>query len=257
MTTTAATVRETATLRETGPRSPRIDEEPPLAEIVETLRLRLVQGEALPPERALAADLGITRHLLRQILQRLRQTGELPPAKVGRRAKLADPPAENMIRRTNPLEVIELRLVFEPSLARLAAVRASPAEIDEILRRATTGPDEDYGQADVAFHRALAAAAHNRLAAEVYALLRTVAHDPRVALALRPAACLATRRKQRDAEHMAVAKAIEARNPDGAAEAMRRHLAAVQRQVVDRLVPGDPALTSERTATSAGEEPLP
>ena len=41
----------------------------------------------------------------------------------------ADKPGEGFVRGTNPLEVIELRLILEPALARLAAVRAISAAI--------------------------------------------------------------------------------------------------------------------------------
>jgi DNA-binding FadR family transcriptional regulator len=47
-----------------------------------------------------------------------------------------------------------------------------------------------------------------------------------------------TRLARRDAEHRAIAVAIAARDPDEAERAMRAHLAAVQRQIYDRLTPG-------------------
>jgi DNA-binding FadR family transcriptional regulator len=203
--------------------------------LVDHLRGRLARGETLPAERALAAELSVKRHQLRQALEVLRDTGELPPARVGRPAKSPDPRGADMVQWTNPMEVIELRLIIEPNLARLAALRASPAEIATITRAATTRPDADYGEADLAFHRAVAAAARNRLAAEFYAMLRRVARDTRLSLRPSEAQCQTTRLRQRDAEHRAIAEAIAARDPDGADAAMRQHLAAVQREITDRL----------------------
>ena len=112
------------------------------------------------------------------------------------------------------------------------------AEIAAITRAATTRPDADYGEADLAFHRAVATAARNRLAADFYALLRRVARDNRLSLQRRGPDCITTRLRQRDAEHQAIAEAIAARDPDASDAAMRRHLTAVQRAITDRLAPG-------------------
>ena len=43
--------------------------------------------------------------------------------------------------------------------------------------------------------------------------------------------------QQRDAEHRAIAQAIVARDPEAAERAMRLHLAAVQRIIIERLNP--------------------
>ena len=45
----------------------------------------------------------------------------------------------------------------------------------------------------------------------------------------------AGRLRQRDAEHMQVARAIAARDPDEAERAMRAHMRMVQQQVIDQL----------------------
>ena len=45
------------------------------------------------------------------------------------------------------------------------------------------------------------------------------------------------RTQQRDTEHRAIAQAIVARDPDAAERAMRLHLAAVQKVVIERLNP--------------------
>jgi len=220
--------------------------------LVDQIRSRLADGRPLPSERALAAEFEVSRHQLRQALDVLRESGELPPPKVGRPAKLAELRSEDLVQWTNPLEVIELRLLIEPGLARLAALRASPAEIDTIFKAATTAPNAGYAEADLAFHRAVAAAARNRLAAEFYALLRRVARDQRMSLRSRGTECPKARLKQRDSEHRAIADAIAARDPDGADAAMRRHLAAVQQQILDRLALGGPGVDRQRVTTPIG-----
>src|SRR5476649_1611207 len=103
----------------------------------------------LPAERVLAEKLNIKRHLLRLALQLMRDRGEIPLARPGRRisAPKVKPPVvkphanggaghdavsnfigSDLVRSTNPLEVMEMRMMLEPALARLAALRASPEE---------------------------------------------------------------------------------------------------------------------------------
>jgi GntR family transcriptional repressor for pyruvate dehydrogenase complex len=116
-------------------------------------------------------------------------------------------------------------------------LRASPLEIARILRAATTSGDVDTGAADLNFHKTIAASTRNGLAAALYTLLRQIGTDVRVRLG-NGAGSNAQRIVQRDFEHRAVAEAIAARDPDAAERAMRVHLSAVQRRIVDRLAPG-------------------
>jgi DNA-binding FadR family transcriptional regulator len=208
-----------------------------LPSLIQAVRALAAEAGALPSERAMAAELGVKRHQLRRALEALRENGEVEPARAGRRAAPDGRVGEDLVRATNPLEIIELRIVLEPALARLAALRASSFDIARIGRAATTPPDADPGAADLAFHRAVAAGARNALAAEVYALLRQVGRDGRIRLR-RGAQTCPNRVRARDAEHAAIAAAIAARDPEGAERAMRDHLAVVQRQIFDRLAPG-------------------
>ncbi|HTR16688.1 MAG TPA: FCD domain-containing protein [Acetobacteraceae bacterium] len=203
--------------------------------IVAALRERLAADRRLPPERVLAEQLGVTRHQVRRSIAALRDGGELDAAARPRGARPVRD--EALVRSTNPIEVIELRLALEPALARLAALRASPADIVRIQRAATTWSGTAPGDADLAFHNAVAASARNALAEAFYALLRRIGTDTRVAL--QPDRPLCARRiQQRDSEHRAIADAIAARDPQAAEQAMRMHLAAVQMQVMERLAPG-------------------
>src|SRR5690606_26187114 len=102
---------------------------------------------------------------------------------------------------------------------------------------ATTAPGADYGAADLAFHMAVATGARNGLAVELYNLLRRVGTDARVRLGANDVIC-AKRLQQRDAEHRIIAGTIAARDLDGAEQAMRNHLVAVQRRIIERLTPG-------------------
>jgi GntR family transcriptional regulator, transcriptional repressor for pyruvate dehydrogenase complex len=204
--------------------------------LMEILRERFATEGCLPAERTMAKQLNVKRHQLRGALEVLRANGEIgPPA--SRRGGSGLRREESLIRSTNPIEVIEMRLAIEPSLARLAALRATPLEIARISRAATTTGNFDSGAADLIFHKTIAASTRNNLAAALYTLLRLIGTDVRLRLGNNGGAN-PQRPAQRDSEHRAVAEAIAARDPDAAEHAMRIHLAAVQRRIVDRLAPG-------------------
>ena len=131
---------------------------------VARLRQLLDEGQfgeqgRMPPERDLAADLGVGRRSLRRALDVLEREGRIAREQ-GRGTFVRGPSLltglslERISEHTSPPEVIELRLAIEPIAARLAAVRASACEIRKIQRlveatRSAEGPDV-YEQADAA-----------------------------------------------------------------------------------------------------------
>ena len=70
----------------------------------------------------------------------------------------------------------------------------------------------------------------------MYAILRQVGTDKRVHMPPRKPPCQ-RRRQARDLEHMEIAQAIAARDPDRAEAAMRAHLGMVQDMINQRLSP--------------------
>lgn len=210
----------------------------PSAEVLRASILQLAADQRdIPPERTLTARLNVSRSRLRRVLAELRASGQLPPAQVGRRATEGRPSQiDRLAQLSNPTEVIELRFMLEPKLARLAAIRASAVEIARIVRAATGRPNDSYGGADLAFHLEVVSAARNALGREMYAILRQVGTDKRVHMPPRKPPCQ-RRRQARDLEHMEIAQAIAARDPDRAEAAMRAHLGMVQDMINQRLSP--------------------
>jgi len=196
---------------------------------------RIYQEEGrLPSERDLADRLNVKRHQLRKALEALRRSGNLQPARAKRASGAVPRYGEELVRLTNPLEVIELRLILEPQLARLASLRASPFEIARISDAATTQDHTRSGEVDLAFHMAVASAARNHLAGEFYKMLRQVGVDARVQVAYTEPASCPKRIGQRDSEHRLIAEAIARRDPEAAEAAMRGHLTAVQKRIMER-----------------------
>jgi DNA-binding FadR family transcriptional regulator len=140
---------------------------------VEKLRDMISGGsERLPPERVLAEKFGVSRRKIRDALNLLEKEGQIRRRQgagtfVAEDNGVADGLLSRAIEMTNPVEVLEVRLSIEPTLARLAAVRASKCDIERLAQlanatdRAAT-PDA-YEKADVAFHRYIATTARNAL----------------------------------------------------------------------------------------------
>ena len=205
-----------------------------LDDIIAAVRELQQGGGKLPSERDLAEHLSVKRHQLRKALEVLRHSGDLKPARA-RRAPTALPRyGEELVRVTNPIEVLELRLLMEPGLARLASLRASSFETARIIDAATTPENASSGEVDFAFHLAIVAAARNHLAAEFYKMLRQVGVDARMKIARTAAPTCPKRIAQRDGEHRLIAEAISQRDPEAAEAAMRAHLLSVQRQITER-----------------------
>ena len=131
----------------------------------------------LPPERDLCTRFGVSRSTLRKALDHLEARG-LVSRHVGRgtfvgRLKAESPAGLLEIgEQTSPSELMELRLMIEPQLARLAAIRASPAEIAYmrhcVARSEMAVDPETYELWDGTLHRAIAQAAHNTLVLAVF-----------------------------------------------------------------------------------------
>jgi DNA-binding FadR family transcriptional regulator len=199
-------------------------------------------GDALPGERDMATQLDVSRETVRGAIQALAARGLIEVAH-GARSRVL--PAASwtarpvLAARYTPEEVLGARLVLEVAAAREAARHAGPAtrarlrELAEAQGRALN----DSGAFHIAgaeFHATLQRAAGNRLLAallaEAYGQSSELSHHALDAPG-------AMRRSWLD--HRRIAAAIEARDPQAAAEAMQLHLDRLGRAA--RRVIGRPA----------------
>lgn len=187
---------------------------------------RLRPGEKLPSERALAVRFGVGRPLVREALRSLGELGLIEThagrgtfvrasevAGVHRQVGLA-------IRRrgVTAAELSEARIALESEAAGLAAERATAADIER-LEAALDDLEHAQGvahvQRDLAFHLAIAAAAHNpviemmleSIAPLTVALMTRSVGDPQVMRRSQPyhgVALEAIRRHDADAARAAI-----------------------------------------------------
>jgi GntR family transcriptional repressor for pyruvate dehydrogenase complex len=127
-------------------------------------------------------------------------------------------------------DLYALRRLIEVAVAGQAAERASGDQIRSIRAahdafREVTDGERPPTQADIAFHRTIAVAAHN----PVYVRVLDALGDVLAAVREEQAAAVPTSVRDAVGEHEAVLTAIEGRDSAGARRAMERHLEAATR----------------------------
>lgn len=237
----------------------RLTEE--IADQIERLILNneLSVGDALPPERELAAQLKVSRNILREAVSTLTQKGLLE-VRPGSGTYVVQPTFEflrdtlDFLIRFNTSALIELaeaRRSIEVEIAGLAAERAKPEDIERIMthlkemEEASYQP-EAYVEADIRFHAALAQAASNQI---LQLLLDSIRGTMREAIHLlvknHPTAW-----QEAMKYHRQIADAIQQHAPAAARLAMRNHLDSV-RTALQELEESRAAADSEKGAEPA------
>jgi DNA-binding FadR family transcriptional regulator len=193
-------------------------------------------GARLPPERQLADDLGVSRGTLRRALADLEAEG-LIWRHVGRGTFVGNRPVDtvqdltDVTRRTNPAGVMEARLALEPELARLAAIHATPADLDELadcVRESRIAGDwRTYEYWDNRLHRAVAQATANIVLLALFDGLNTIRRTVTWGR-LRRFSAKPDAGHHSFTEHDRLVGAIGERDSSAAAEAMRQHLRSVR-----------------------------
>ncbi|CAH0137038.1 FadR/GntR family transcriptional regulator [Microbacterium sp. Bi128] len=130
-------------------------------------------GDRLPSERALSESYGVSRPVVREVIQRLRERGLLHVAP-GSGTYLREPsaldwarPLDGVSRRngTTIRQLVEARVMLEEKAARLAADHATDEDFDNLTRALdafnTAGGIIERARADIAFHALIARASHN------------------------------------------------------------------------------------------------
>ena len=198
--------------------------------------LRLIpSGQALPPERELAAIFGVGRATVQQAIRML-VDDHMVESRRGRhgggnfvvgpdesRAGMESVLAHLGHQADQVSEALEYRRAVEPAVAGLAATNRSRedlrrlAEANEAAAAAET--DAGFMKWDTDFHLALAEAAGNRFLRQAVLAIRLELND---ALVVLPESRVWHERSA--LEHEAIVGAVSERDSEAAAAAMREHL---------------------------------
>jgi len=157
------------------------------AEVIARLRERITSGDwpiggRIPAEPELMSRLQVARGTLREAVRALAHAGLLEVRQGDGTYVRATSELSGAVERLygdNELgHVLEVRQALDMQAARLAAIRAEPADLDALdealARRAAAWRARDFDAwiaADWAFHSGVAHAAHNPLLTELYASL--------------------------------------------------------------------------------------
>ncbi len=193
----------------------------------------------LPNERSLAAELGVTRTLVRHALAVLEAEGRVS-REVGRGTFLKAVPADGGlasevhgrdVTEVGPADVMAARRLIEPQMLPLVVAWATQRDFEE-LRRCVEGGGAAQDAAefevwDFALHHAIVAASRNRLLVAMYEVVER-ARKGEIWGSLKRRNDSRERRAAYQADHVELVDALRARDTDEAVRIMQAHLARVE-----------------------------
>jgi GntR family transcriptional repressor for pyruvate dehydrogenase complex len=195
-------------------------------------------GTMLPPERELMKVFGVGRASIREALFALDRMG-LVELRSGERPRVTSPTPQTLIsdlagaarhflsQPNGAASFQEARALFETGVARIAAERATPEDIERLRQAldantAARGDLDRFERTDVAFHYVLATITRNPIFTAVHdALVEWLTSQRTLTLRVPGAEERAHR------SHCRIFDAVASRDPDAAAAAMGQHLQEV------------------------------
>ncbi|MGO8795069.1 MAG: FadR/GntR family transcriptional regulator [Candidatus Sulfotelmatobacter sp.] len=217
------------------------------SEVAKQLQARIVNqlkpGDMLPSERELVLTFGVSRSSIRDAIRSLEAVGLLEPRQgVGTVVRelssdaVVTPVASVLLQKRKVIhDLLEVRNIIEPALARRAALHASPEQITEMqailrrqeekIRRGELTIDEDS-----VFHYTLALAADNSMMMKLVGVLMDLLRETR------ERTLQGEGRPEKSLEgHLRILAAVERGDASGAEAAMRRHLSEIETIVLHKL----------------------
>ncbi|MGA7402959.1 MAG: FadR/GntR family transcriptional regulator [Candidatus Sulfotelmatobacter sp.] len=221
----------------------------------------LKPGDQLPAERELAQRLGVSRTAVREAVKTLREKG-LVEAYSGRGTFITDGTSQaarqsfdlmvKIGQQEGSPHLAELRLILEPGIAALAAVRAKEEDVTAmreavvVMDRAQKDP-EAYIEADLDFHLALAEAVANPLILSLIDSIVGLLREQRMKIFN-----VEGGPQRGQIHHKRILEAVERRDPEMARGAMRSHLEQVRED--SKAPAGIPSSSSHRKHAPAGSK---
>jgi GntR family transcriptional repressor for pyruvate dehydrogenase complex len=204
---------------------------------------RWAPGDQIPPERELAERFRVSRTSVREALRALEMQGIIESRQGGgtfvRTADteaLVPPLAAAILRGQRELtEVLEVRELIEPGIARLAAARAKTehvADLETLLERQrdAIANDRPFVDEDTAFHYTLATAADNHILLRLHNVILDVLRESRQTYLHVP-----DRPQMSLRGHEAILAAVKANDTEAAYRASLAHITEVREGILRAL----------------------
>lgn len=199
---------------------------------------RWAVGERIPNETALSEMLSVSRGTVREAVRALVSQGLLETRQgSGTYVRSAIDPAAALdrVKRSGLRDQWEARAALDAEAVRLAAIRHTPADLENMRRllaargTVTEGGREAFVRRDIAFHKSVVAASGNGAMMELYDFFTA-------AIAETIHSTLATELPEPDAAaHAAIVDGIASGDPSRAAATVRAFMAPVILEL-DRLL---------------------
>jgi len=200
----------------------------------------LKPGDVLPPERELAQMFGVSRGSVRDAIRSLELIGLLEPQQ-GRGTVVCEPSADALLgplaavlmqKQKLVAELLDVRKIIEPALARRAAQHATAAQIGEMeevlvrhsekVRRGEMAIEED-----TEFHYRIALAADNSVILRIVDVLMDMLRETR-----QRSLQTSGRAQKSLAGHQRILAALKRHDPVASEAAMLRHLEEIEHIVL-------------------------
>ena len=196
-------------------------------------------GDLLPSRKELAAQFGVGIATIHEAIKSLDAVG-LVESRPGKGTWVSHNALESVIHpsmilnRFGPIDVYavyEARMALEVALAELAAEKATPQEIEQMLSHLAAAQkvisdDDAFVREDWDFHMTVARATHNVLLEAFYNLSRELLIE-----LIRDVIRIPLVKQEASQLHLEEAQAIAAHDVDAAREAARRHMLYIKHRM--------------------------
>ena len=192
---------------------------------------RYQPGQRMPNEHKLVEVFGVSRVIIREAIRDLERNGLLEIKRGPKGGAFVLPMNHNAVSKVikdvfklgngTVADIMEVRLEIEPTVAGLAARRATDEDVDklkEALENMPEAPGDEYVAWNVNFHRLLARCSHNPMFNILVNILMDFTEE--LILKIKP-----TERVIHDTtSHPDLLEEVRRGNSDGARRKMRSHL---------------------------------